>query len=313
MHGDFRPGKLVRNTLLVCLVFFASMMVSSLGLLEGSWWFGLALSAFWFGWVVTTVWGLLAYRRTVIRLDEDGIAKQGIWRTKAIRFVEVVDVNWRIGPAVTLRSSSEKIRVDLDEYVSEHRQRLIHAIHFSTPRAVQRNWPSFCYRIAIPLWKDIDRPPLQENEFLLTRRRYRRIFVPTLLLTMALGVWFSWQLQEVRWLLYPLPFVLLWGLVHVTTPAKGQIVRKTPRDFRFVAELIVVGGGIAAIVCLLEHFQIHLPWFDFWIGATALLGVGLMVMSACRHERRQWRNRQQETQLAADEWERQTVDYFREG
>jgi hypothetical protein len=205
MNEIFRVKKATRNLGISSLLFFGGAMVVSIcvclseaktlgAAILGIAFFGGILGLF----VGLSVWLLLTYLRESLCIHDETMVQKGVLRTKSMSLSELVGLQWRIPKAIILRSESQKIKVDLDNFESAQQLRLIRFFHRSAAPSIQKDWDRFCYKVATPLLANSHERPLQEDEILVTRRRYDWLFLPTIVLTAIAGIGFAWYLRELR-------------------------------------------------------------------------------------------------------------------
>lgn len=183
MDAIFRPQKSYRNLAIVSLLFFLGMTVLSVCLVVSN---GCSILAsflvvgFWGFFVALSVIVLLQYYRESLSVKDGRIVQTGIIRRREMELAEVTDVRWRAMPAggsVVLRSASQKIKANFDNFELEQRRSLIRWLRLSLPQPIQRDWEAFCIRHALPLLKHAMDAPLRADEVLITRRRWDRFFL----------------------------------------------------------------------------------------------------------------------------------------
>jgi hypothetical protein len=304
MNDVFRLRKYHRNLAVVGLLLFVGLAgaFAYLGASEGNAFVAVGIGCFWGCWAGLAVWTLLAYCRESLCFRDSTVIHQGVFRTTSIKLRDLVDLQWRTPGTIVLRSKSEKIKVHLDKFEAEQRQRLIRRLQLSVPRSLQRDWDQFCYEVAIPLLRRSVEHPLREDEFLLTRWRIDRVFIPSIILVAAIGTGIAWHFQAARWLLMPAPFVALWLFLRMVIPAKGRRYLDRGRlDNRFFLGLAIWGAVGIIAGYLFDVFQHHLPYPSWW----ALLGVLLWFHRA---EQRKRQNERSRIELAVQEWEQYQAD-----
>jgi len=190
----FRLRKGYRNIGLVCLPFFVLAGVASA---YGIWsevpphrpvnaiCFVICSMCVWAFMAGLSLWVLLAYWRERLKITGGQVIHHGVIGKKEIDLADVTDVRWGIVKTgrITLRTLTEKLKIDLDNFEATDRLRLIRFVRDRLPDTVQQEWDMFCYKIAIPLRDRYirgNRPP-GPDEVSLTRRRWDWYFIPTIL------------------------------------------------------------------------------------------------------------------------------------
>jgi hypothetical protein len=308
MNDVFRLRKYYRNLPLVGLLFFVGMLVVSVYLAasEGNKVAAVVFAGFWGFWVGLAVWMLLAYCWGSLCIRNGTLIHQGAVRTTSVDLSELVDLQWRTPGTIVLRSQSEKIKVYLDHFEPEQRQRLIRLLHLSVPRSIQRDWDRFCYEVAMPLLRCSVEHPLREDERLFARWHIDRIFIPVILLVAAIGGGFAWHLQAARWLFVPVPFVVLWLFLRALIPAKGLLLLSREKlDNRFFLGLVIWGAVGIIGVYVFDIFQRHLPYPSWWAWLGILLWLFVLPVQVHRADRRRRQSERGQIELAVQQWERQ--------
>ena len=318
MNETFHRRPYYRNLGIICLIFFVGMIVLSVFCVfsersQDVRIYAVCLFvAFWGFWATVSVWVLLAYWRESLGISDGRVTQNGVIRTRAIAFAELVDVQWRVTPAggsIVLRSTSAKIKVYLNNFEPEQGQFLINLFHRSVPHSLQRGWRLFCYKVALPQHEHAAERPLGEDEVLITRRRWDWFFLPWLLLAIAVAPVLGWQLHDLRILLFPLAVAGLWLLMRMSTPAKGMRTPRSSSSQHRVA-CAILGWGASGIggVFLFNAFQVHLPHPQLLAAMGMVAWFCILLVFVYREDRNKRRDDQAKAELAAEEWERQEAE-----
>jgi hypothetical protein len=110
---------------------------------------------------------LLAYLGESLAIKDATIIQTGIIRSRRLDFSEITDVHWRTRPtggSVVLRSASQRIKVDLDNFGPKQGRRLIRLLRLSLSPSIQSGWERFCLRIALPLSQSTGHARITDDE-----------------------------------------------------------------------------------------------------------------------------------------------------
>ncbi len=310
MEEIFRPKKSERYVAGIAMLFFVGMAVlfASLMLSERSIIGALFYGGFWGAWAGFCFSELLAALRESLCVSDEEIRRQGVFKSQTIRFAEIVDAKWRLPGKVILHSSMQKVTIRFDRYSSEDRYRLARWIHSVLPGSTQEGWELYCHKMVIPYELRSEERPLQEGEYIHKRSDYNRIFIPTIVLTVLLGVGFAWALQNYKWLCMPVPFLALWGVARQSIPAKGCVVRPGYKDKKMQRDMFVLIGAAIGGFFMFRPIVNALPWTELWASLLTLIWYAVFIYRMfCSGQRRQaW-----ELQIAkceVEEWERKQAE-----
>lgn len=281
MTTTFHLSKKCRRTAIWTLVFFVTIAVASTWVAcdapaDRRIYAVTLFSVFWGTWACGSMWLLVACWRANLEIDEDRVVWHGVIGKRQIVLSEVSMVRWRPNnDSVTLGDRTSRLTICLRDFESTDRLRLIRFLRSSLPDAIQENWKMFCYRVALPLRSEAhpvsDAP--DEDQILITRRRWNWYFAPVILISTLIGVMFWWMRGEPKGLLTPLPTALLWLWLRFSTPRKGMPATRLsarPDARRFIImEFVWLGIGLGGI-CLFR--LLNLPLVLGLVALTAWLG-----------------------------------------
>ena len=174
------------------------------------------------------------------------------------------------------------------------------------PHSIQHNWERFCLQVALPLEQCHLDVPLEDNEVLVTRRRWDCYFVPAILLLAAAAVFCAWQLRIPRLLLSPLALSLVWLVVRSSTPSEGLRSRRGSKEpergfllFLFIWAVIALLGSWT-----LTALAPRLRWGPALVALWLVFCLAVLFVQACRADRHKQQAQQPMAALAAEEWDR---------
>ena len=193
---------------------------------------------------VATVFGLfaglsawmIAYGLwSFVDLGRHEILLQGAMFQRRIGWSEITDVEWKWqGAMVILRTMNARIRLDpVRTFGRESALQVIELIHELAPPDRQRGWPEFVHQVALPLRKrstatpdDID----AKTHIWSTRKRVDLFMGSVCVVFGGLGMSLALWLQQPKFASFPLPLLMLWGLLRFSTPRKGEPVPRLNRE-----------------------------------------------------------------------------------
>ena len=203
------------------------------------------------------LWMVLDYKHGSLTIQNSTVIQQGVIFRKEIDLSSAKQIRWGLsqGGSITLKSLKKKILINLDYYELNDRLWLIRYFQSALPEESQHHWDLFCYRIAIPLrdYKPDEIPSPEPGEILITRQRYDRFFIPLIIVAGISGAIAAWYSQSPRFLIAPIPFMMLWYFLSHKMPKQGFVDRRISADKELKQCLIfqVLWLGIAAIGSLI--------------------------------------------------------------
>jgi hypothetical protein len=309
MHREFRVSTDVRNLGIAGVVLFAMVLGFTQAAVppETRPLVRIALAAFWGLWILASIHEVVYYARFRLVVDGSRVRIKRPLGDKEIDLATVASARWsHLRPHVRCCNGRNCIRLGFESFCPEDRLPLIRLLREAVPQTAQRDWDVFCHCVALP-WQraalGIDAPrPLRDNEILLTRRTWDRLFgvcltVVAMAATLAIRLTGSW-----RPLLSIISVSLIWLSIRTTCPQRGQRFDRITksRDVPFLGFLLVwavIGGAAVSVV----HY--YLPSdLVYWIGLGFLM-LGLLPVGR-RFEKQRAAELQQASQGADSEWNR---------
>ncbi len=189
------------------------------------------------GWMGIVVFGTMtlasiymwaAYYVERLTINGTTLSIRSIFQQRQFDISELQCTKWRIHPlsgSILFRVLGSKTRLDLQGFSKDDRLQIIRALHDTMPSHVQEGWPLFCHKVALPLRDgkpSIVRAEPSAEYFTITRKRYDRMLIVGLPLSVALAVvlWVSLNL----WQFIALPFLIIaaWLLFRFDVPSGGK-------------------------------------------------------------------------------------------
>ena len=299
MERLIRPTKRCRNLAILYLIFFVSVGLASAC---GMWFSALPerrflaavfMAVFWGFWSLLSCWLLLAYWRKELRIVNGQITQRGVIGLKEIDLRSLTSVRWGIAPRSSggfiLRTATEKVTILLSNFDPEDRLWLIRYFRNGVSEGLQEGWALFCHKIAVPL-RDKSTPPHavpKPGTVRITRSRWDWYFVPSIVLSIILGVVFCWWLEQPQMLVFPAAAgraVALYSIHDTTGRARYRtdyITSKTGQLSRLLGVLVwccssgrcPVGNIGCAHACRFNH-RGHCPGPVVWHPPVAIQSTG---------------------------------------
>lgn len=234
MNAVFRPGKWHRNIALAGFLLFV-VVGGALVLLDMHTQdeidFDSALL-----WLVAVcggpLWMLLVCWRYRVTIHEGRVCQQDVFSSKAVELDEITKAQWFAQGSLLIKAGDKEVRVNFHNIEQNKILELIRYFRNELPHSLQHDWPLFCYRFALPI-RD---PPannreLQEDEVLITRNRWDWYFLPTIVLSIGIGVafWFTpgaFHFWFAPFLFAPLLLAPLWLLARCMTSKQGEVYKR---------------------------------------------------------------------------------------
>jgi hypothetical protein len=297
---------------LTCLIGFVVVGIASA---YGMWidaapdrrlWGVLFFSSFWGVMASLSAWTLLAYWRESLTISNGSVTQQGVIREREIQLEDVNAAEWRLvkGGGLKLRTSSETVSINLDNFEPGERLWLIRHFRDSLPDGVQVNWPLFCHRIAVPLRDRDVRRPCGPDDVVLTRRRWDWYFIPFVLVATVFGIVAWLKLGLPRMLAAPLLPIPLWLLLRLKTPKEGIKTKRMTRESdqgRAALTAGLWGGGFFAVLLILK--VLNLPAENLIMGIAYVVCMGGMLWSANRIDREFRKKAEAAARSTVTDWE----------
>jgi hypothetical protein len=162
--------------------------------------------------------------------------------------------SWSPGGTILFRVMGSKARLDLHGYSENDRLRIIRILRDLAPSPVQQGWPMFCQKVALPLrdgkaWTMRREPTAQF--YTISRKRYDRMLVVGLPLSVALAIWLCWRISLWQFAALPVLVIAAWLLLRFNTPAEGRTVTRLTSTSHGRASIIGVGGVVISQVLMI--------------------------------------------------------------
>jgi hypothetical protein len=194
-------------------------------------------------------------------------------------------LKWRV-PArdgvILFHAAGYKARLHLSGYARENQLRIIRALRELVPAHMQDNWPRFCHKVALPL-RDGEAPLLPGEPVpqyvTITRKRYDRIFMFVLPLSIAVAVAICARLDNWRSVVAPFPVVGAWLLMRFSVPPGGRAEARLSSTMTSRAELAGWGLMLGALLVMLCGVLVMLGGVLVLAG-VAFLAVGRSILIA---------------------------------
>jgi hypothetical protein len=138
------------------------------------------------------IWNLFAYFRHALIVVDGLVRSVGVFSDRVIALPQVKEARWRTWPAggsLVLRTENARIVIEFASYEQEAPRQLVRFFRSAIDPAKQTGWNLFAYKVT-----DGSPPRTEpnENETLLTRRRWDYYLLPTILISALVGI-LSWR------------------------------------------------------------------------------------------------------------------------
>ncbi|MCA9020042.1 MAG: hypothetical protein KDA74_07875, partial [Planctomycetaceae bacterium] len=219
-------------------------------------------------------------------------------------------LRWIASPSggIKLKTLTKKIRIYLKNFPCEDRLRIVEYIRAQIPEPDQEGWDLFCHRVAMPLRRyDPQALPVPDNdEVLLTRKRWDRLLIPWILLFTVGGILAAWKFNLPHLLSAPLLPMILWLSMRYSTPKQGMVSQKLSADKETSSFLIFSGGMLIVYLTILVGLKfIELPFLDndmFMICLT-LIWMPVVFWNCLRHDKIRHKKQLEASKASVEEWE----------
>lgn len=317
MERTFCLRKGLRTTAIVGLCFCPTMGVGSVwGIFMDppanggmrTFYLALLFGVVWGGMSCLSIWLLLAYLRERLTVADDRIVQRGVAKTKAASTDEIQILRWRaVGRQVRLCTPTTKMTIHLDNFEPHDRLWLVRHLQRIIPEDRQEGWGKFCYEIAVPLRKVETRhlEPPDPTCLVLTRKRWAWYFVPTTVLFAVVGIVLSWKFQLHRSLIAPVAPLLLWAVMHFSTPREGMPtsrINAEPGRGRYLLFLLFWASIGMAATLVLTALKPPKPQVIAWIVGGGIIWFGVVFYQAIQFDRQQKQRRDEGIASALKEW-----------
>jgi hypothetical protein len=274
------------------------MFVSGLGITV----FGIMLLLSLYAW--------LSYFVKQFSVDGTKMSLFTLLRNREWDVAELKVLKWRQYPrpgSVMFHIQGSKPCLYLDGFSRVDQLKIIRVLHELVPEQRQVGWPLFCHMIALPLRDGkpaITRSEPNAKSLTITRRRYDRMMLLALPLSLALavGLWLTLGLMQS----FILPFIVVffWLLLRFAVPRDGYTQASLTSTPQGKAGLI---GSSGIVISYFLMIVLRLSGLSKGIACTVGIIVLLMVFPPLLYFMRKSEKKQQETDatdLALIEWER---------
>jgi hypothetical protein len=213
---------------------------------------------------------------------------------------------WPAGGSFVLKTSDNRIALDLNNFDVDDRVQLIRQLRSAIPESQQQGWLQFCERHAAPLLdKSMDRPP-NKDEVLVDRKRIDRLFVIVVGISTLIAVVAGWILNDWKILITPLSVVGIWLLMRLTFSKQGYIDKKLSSDPKMVRFLVL--SGILIIVVIVANVWIEKKVAAFnhkmiAMGVVFGFAFGCIMVSAAFADREKKLQREMRTPASLKQWD----------
>ncbi|HCO21634.1 MAG: hypothetical protein CME31_27860 [Gimesia sp.] len=257
-----------------------------------------------------SIWLILTYHYASLTIQDNKIIEQGVLLRKELDLDRIRQLRWIASPSggIKLKTLTEKIRIYLKNFPCEDRLRIVEYLRAQIPEPNQEGWDLFCHRVAMPLRRyDPQALPVPDNdEVLLTRKRWDRLLLPWILLFTVGGVLAAWKFNLPRLLSAPLTPTALWLFLRFSTPKQGMVSQKLSADKETSSFLIFSGGMVLVFLTILVgHKFIELPFLDndmFMICLT-LIWMPVVFWNCYRHDKIRHKKQLEASKTSVKEWE----------
>ncbi|MCH9653414.1 MAG: hypothetical protein K0U86_04955 [Planctomycetes bacterium] len=223
-----RPHKSLRNGYIFGVFFFALLGIGSTSFM----WFAAqpsqklyAVLVFGVMWSLLPglfIWEVLVCHFTSITIRNGTAILQSVFSCKELELSNITQAQWKLisHGALSLETATERGTFGLRHLTLEERLWLIQFFRNHLPESIQQNWDLFCLKIALPLREpksEVIRDP-GPDEILVTRKRYDRLGIPLIIISIICGVLTAWYFQYPKYLSFPVILILFWVLLRYSVP-----------------------------------------------------------------------------------------------
>ena len=257
-----------------------------------------------------SLWLLLSYYFASLTIQGNKLIDQGVLRRIELDMDRIRQLRWIASPfgGIKLQSLTEKITIHLDNFPCEDKLWIVEYLRTQIPASAQEGWDLFCHRVALPLRRyDPQALPVPDNdEVLLTRKRWDRLLLPWILLFTVGGVLAAWKFNLPCLLSAPLTPTALWLFLRFSTPKQGMVSQKLSADKETSSFLIFSGGMVLVFLTILVGLKfIELPFLDndmFMICLT-LIWMPVVFWNCYQHDKIRHKKQLEASKTSVKEWE----------
>jgi len=257
-----------------------------------------------------SLWLLLSYYFVSLTIQGRKIIEQGVLLRKELDLDHIRQLRWIPSPSgnIKLKSLNEKITIYLKYFPLEDRLWIVEHLREQIPASVQEGWDLFCHRVALPLRRyDPQTLPVPDNdEVLLTRKRWDRLLLPWIPLFAVGGVLAAWKFNLTHLLIAPLLPTVLWLSMRYSTPKRGMVSQKISTDKEMSSFLIFSGGMLLTYLTILVALKfIDIPLLDNTISMAclSLIGVAAMLWKSHHLGKKLHKKQLEASKASVQEWE----------
>ncbi len=206
-----------------------------------------------------SLWLLLSYYFVSLTIQGSKVIEQGVLLRKELDPERIRQLRWIASPSggIKLKTLTDKTTIYLENFPCEDRLWIVEYLRAQIPEPNQEGWDLFCHRVALPLRRyDPQALPVPDNdEVLLTRKRWDRLLIPWILLFTVGGILAAWKFNLPHLLSAPLLPMILWLSMRYSTPKQGMVSQKLSADKESRSYLIFLGGMLVAYLILLNGLK----------------------------------------------------------
>ncbi len=222
------------------------------------------LSLVWSLMTGLSLWILLGYKYESLTIQNESVIQQGVIFRKEIDLSTIKQARWNLvqGGGIKLKNLTEKISIYFDNFEREEGLWLIQHFQTRLSEDIQQNWDLFCLRVALPL-REPKQDPIREpgpGEILITRKRYDRIGIPLIIVSIIGGILTAWYFLNPGLLLAPVLPIGFWLFLRYSTPKQGLVDHRISADKDNYQWLIFNGCWLGlALIGLVISKAIEIP------------------------------------------------------
>lgn len=213
------------------------------------------------------IWLFASYYFASLTIQDKQLIDQGVLLRTELDLERVRQLRWIGGGAgiIKLKTLTEKNTIYLENFAYEDRLWIVEHLRNQIPESIQEGWDLFCHRIAMPLrrYNPHALPVPDQDEVLLTRKRWDRLLIPCILLFAVGGVAAAWKFGLPRLLTAPVLPTALWLYLRFATPRQGMVAKNLNADPEQKSQLAFYGWFLVVSLLLLYVSRfVNFPWLD---------------------------------------------------
>lgn len=256
------------------------------------------------------LWIILTFFHATLTLHDSKITFQGVLLRKEMDLERVRQLRWIGGGAgiIKLKTLTEKGTIYLENFAYEDRLWIVEHLRNQIPESIQEGWDLFCHRIAMPLRRyDPQALPVpDQDEVLLTRKRWDRLLLPCILLTAVAGVIAAWKFGLPRLLTVPVLPTVLWLSLRFATPRQGMVAQNLSANPEQKSQLAFYGWLLLVSLLLLYFSQfVNFPWLDesTFSSCVSLIAICIMFWKSYQFGKTIEQKHREASKTSTKEWE----------